>query len=234
MPPAGQTQPADASKVQEYIDLLNHATITTLLKEAAVQHPDINAKLENKITQIRERERNRVINFDHYSRSVWRSINSNKRGLSGSREYDMAFDVASGVSSTIESIAAQCNANSSAGTRYNGLSVLKEIGKTICLSNGLTASEVQKTFQWDHALEDGMRSIIEAMTPEERLRIRQDESGEEALWPKLVELDNLARNYCIFDQLGEVLDLLHGGYEDEGEDDEEDEDEEDDGDGDGN
>lgn len=30
--------------------------------------------------------------------------------------------------------------------------------------------------------------------------------------PKLVELNNLAKDYCIFKQLEEVLDFLEGGY----------------------
>lgn len=118
-------------------------------------------------------------------------------------------------------------------TRFNGLSVLRKIGKTIALSsNDTLGNEVQKQFQYDSSLEDGMFKIVSSMKPEERQTIRQDETSEEALWPKLHELQELGADYCIFGGLGKVLDLLDGGegedgeYEEyEGEDQDEDQDE---------
>lgn len=107
-------------------------------------------------------------------------------------------------------------ANASAGTRYNGLSVLRKIGKTIYLSSNDTLDhEVQKHFGFSDVLGDAMLVIIGAMTPEERLDIRQNESSSEALWPKLVELHELAQDQCVFSRLEEVLDLLEGEDGDE-------------------
>lgn len=92
--------------------------------------------------------------------------------MSGSRQHDMSFDVTNEAESDIKSIAKQCNANVSAGTRYNGLSVLRKIGKTICLSsNDTLGHKMQKQFGFNRVLEEGMLAIVGVMTPEERLKI---------------------------------------------------------------
>ncbi|KAJ5863821.1 uncharacterized protein N7529_005737 [Penicillium soppii] len=83
-------------------------------------------------SDVREQERVRVINFDHYSKSVWHSINTRYKSMCGSAQYDMAFDVVKDILSTIRTI-----------TRLNGLSVLRKVGETIALSsNDLIGHEV--------------------------------------------------------------------------------------------
>lgn len=52
-----------------------------------------------------------------------------------------------------------------------------------------------------------MFAIIKAMSREEKLRILED-TAEEALMPKLLELEKLAKEHCCFPKLSEVLDLL--------------------------
>ncbi|KAL5338584.1 hypothetical protein BJX70DRAFT_398531 [Aspergillus crustosus] len=66
-----------------------------------------------------------------------------------------------------------------------------------------------------------MHSIISAMTPEERAAIRDDESSSDALWPKLVELEQLAEDHCVFKELPMALELLEGGEEEEDSDEDE-------------
>ncbi|KAJ9490890.1 hypothetical protein VN97_g2380 [Penicillium thymicola] len=156
--------------------------------------------VDNAIRIIREKEQNRIINFDHYSSSVWQSINTEYRSMRGAEQYDVSFE-----------------------TRFNGLSVLRKIGKTIALSsNDTLGHEVQRQFQWDASLVEGMLEILDSMTAEEILEIREDEASPESLWPKLQELEELANDYCIHPGLGAVLNRLDpGGHRDEEERDEE-------------
>ncbi|CAG8923533.1 unnamed protein product [Penicillium salamii] len=152
----------------------------------------------------REGEEARVITFDHYSSSIWREINVSYRSMRGSAQYEQAFEVASDTSSTIQSIARQCGSNANPQTRYNGLSVLRKIGKTICLSGGNTiAHEVQKHFQSDDALVKGMIRIINSMGHDELESIANQEDTEK-LYPKLVELDQLSEDRCLFEGIQDV------------------------------
>lgn len=113
-------------------------------------------------------------------------------------------------SDTIKSIAQQCGPLTSLQTRLNGLSALRKIGKTICLSdNDVVGHEVQKQFQCDHCLEEAMIEILSTMSEDERRTIREEESSEEGLWLKLLELDDLAYDLCLFERLNEVLDLIN-------------------------
>lgn len=227
-------------KIRQYVQKLNPQNISDILIRAAETHPDVSAMVSHAVQKLYEKEQSRVIDFDRYSKSVWKSINITYRSMSGSKQYEMAFDVAEEVTSTIRYIAKQSGSFANPKTRFNGLSVLRKIGKTIALSSTDTLGhEVQKQFQWDPCLEEGMLKIVSAMKPEERRAIRVDKSGPEALWPKLLELKDLGKGYCLFEKLGEVLDLLEGKKgvdrefeddEDDDEDDEDDDDEDDEGD----
>jgi hypothetical protein len=122
------------------------------------------------------------------------------------------------IDETIARIVRQCGPLASAGTRYNGLSVLRKIGKTICLSATDTLGhEVQKDFQWRRGLEEGMVEIVRAMSVRERRGIVAEQVGPEGLWVKLVELDALREEHYVLEQLPDVLSLLRGdgGEEDE-------------------
>jgi hypothetical protein len=187
------------------------------------------------VEAIREKERSRVINFDYESKDVWMQINVRYKTMSGSKQYEVAGDVWHYVTRSMKFIAGQCGPFGNRQTRFNGLSTLRKIGKTICLSStDIVGHEVQKQFQWDQTLEDCMKRIVSGMSEDERKAIRQDESSAEALWPKLVELKKLARGRCIFNELDKVLDLIEcgegrgGDGEDEGEDDYENDQEEED------
>ncbi|KXG45503.1 uncharacterized protein PGRI_040520 [Penicillium griseofulvum] len=142
--------------------------------------------------------------------------------------YDVSFEVAEEVVETIQLIAEQCGPFTNPRTRFNGLSTLRKIGKTIALSsNDVVGHEVQERFQYDTALVTAMREIIESMTEDEVRAIRENESSPEALWPKLLELEELSVDHCIHPELGEVLNLLDPARcEDEDEEDKEEEDEE--------
>ncbi|RDW83766.1 uncharacterized protein DSM5745_04092 [Aspergillus mulundensis] len=207
------------ANISALIPELDAATIHTLLATAASKHSDIHALVTAAINSKQRAESARVLNFDHYSRSVWREINVTYSRLGGSKQYDKAFDVYNEVVDTIDTIVKSCGPLANPRTRFNGLSVLRKIGKTICLSsNDVVGHEVQKNFQWNESLENGMCEIIGAMSDEERRVIRDDVSSEEALWPKLVELEGLAQSYCVFPEFSRVLEVLTEGLYDDDDD----------------
>lgn len=149
---------------------------------------------------------------------MWKEINVKYAGLSGSRQYDVADDVYHYVVGTINSIVKQCGPIASPQTRYNGLSVLRRIGKTIALfgNSDVVGHEIQKSVGQISILEDAMLDIMNAMTTEERAAIAEDDSTNESLWPKLDELCGLGESYCIFEKLGDVVDKLAEALGEEG------------------
>jgi hypothetical protein len=79
------------------------------------------------------------------------------------------------------------------------LETLRKIGKTIALSKDVVGHEVRIQFQSESCLEMTMLRIAKSMTREERARVLTDEFEE-----KLVELEGLAEDHCIFERLNDV------------------------------
>lgn len=75
------------------MDQLSHDQLCDIVIKAAEAHSDVATHIHNTIEEMREKERNRVINFDSLSKSVWYSINVAHRKSKGSRQYDVAGDV---------------------------------------------------------------------------------------------------------------------------------------------
>ncbi|KAJ5130225.1 uncharacterized protein N7515_006264 [Penicillium bovifimosum] len=208
----------------EVIEIPKPKSVATILRLAAETHPDVLGKIDNAIHVIQERERKRVVNFDHLSSSVWKEINITYRSMRGGQQYDIAFDVAQSVVETIQSITRQCGPLTNPQTRLNGLSVLRKIGKTIALSSTDTLGhEVQKTFQYDASLVEGMLDILWNMEEEEIEAIRNDASAPNSLLSKLEELEVLSRDYCIHPGFEQVLSTLDGAGDENDEDGEDDE-----------
>ncbi|KAL5355406.1 hypothetical protein BJX96DRAFT_170638 [Aspergillus floccosus] len=165
-------------------------------------------------TNAAKKEQSRIISFDHYSSSIWKEINVRYRGLGGSKQCALAQDICHGITADLERIAEQYGPMADPKTRYNGLSVLRKIGERICLSNNdVLAHEVQNWFQWDTRLEDSMLKIVSAMSPKGRSDITGDDSSDQALWPKLVELERLAEDNGVFRNFFKVMELLQEGGE---------------------
>ena len=137
--------------------------------------------------------------------------------MSGSRQYDMAGEVQAQVQDCIQTIRKGCSGYASFGTKKNGLETLRKIGKTICLSGGdVMGHEVQKDFQGESVLEEAMLEIVEGMVPVEvdELVLGGEPAGE--WFGKVVELERLAEGYGLFEGLGDLIRLLNGSEEDEG------------------
>ncbi|KAA8643362.1 uncharacterized protein ATNIH1004_010130 [Aspergillus tanneri] len=91
----------------------------------------------------------------------------------------------------------------------------------------MLAHEVRKYMGYGDPLGTSMLKIVNAMQLDQRRGIQEDESSEEALWPKLLELYNIASGYNVFDNLEKVMDTLTEGYADWTGEDKEDYDEDD-------
>jgi hypothetical protein len=196
-----------SSDIDALIEELSSEEVQNILAQAAATHPDVLQKINDIVSAKRQREGNRVVDFDYYSGSVWKTLNITYRSLSGSEQYHIADEVMDEIDGTIAHIVLQCRRSANPQTRYNGLSVLRKIGKSILLSRDTLAHEVQKLYQSNHSLDDGMRSIVAAMSPEEKGRIRRNDADPEGLWLKLLELEKLADN-CCFTGIGKVIKLL--------------------------
>jgi hypothetical protein len=203
-------------------NVVNLETVTAMLAELptawtrdalasmALKHPDVLQAISDEVKRTRDRANKLVIDFDHHSKSIWKELNVTYRSMSGSRQYDIANDVADRINSAIKSIVTQCRRPSSPQTRRNGLEVLRKIGKSIVLSRDTLGHEVQKRYQWDKALEDGMLEILEYMDQSELDKIRGGTTSPSELWQKLLELETLARSACCFEAMHEVFEFIDG------------------------
>ena len=217
---------------QSWVSSLPQETVEKLLVQAARTHPDIEGLLRNEVDQLIQRNRARVISFDHLSKSAWHTIN--QRGGSGTQQYEGSFDAYWSVVANIKTIEEGCPDHASFGTKKNGLETLRKIGKSICLGNNDTLGhEVRKQFQSNEDLSDTMLKILDSLSDDELNEVSQSDWGN-----KLEELVKLANDYCLFNgSLDNVLRTLDGeeSSEDEGDegdeegDNEEDEDDDEEG-----
>jgi hypothetical protein len=115
-------------------------------------------------------KRFKVIDFDHYSKSVWYSINKNYASMSGSKQYDVSFSVYDKIRDIVSSISERAGVDhASFGTKKSALGTMRNIGKTICLNGGDTLGhEVQQQASHDTSFVDGMFEVVDAMSEAER------------------------------------------------------------------
>ncbi|MCJ1360389.1 MAG: hypothetical protein MMC33_010394 [Icmadophila ericetorum] len=184
---------------------LSQPTIKQILIQAARDHPDVAQSIRSYHEHVVAAERAKVIDFDRNSKEAWKAINVTYAKLSGSHQYDRAFDAYTTVRECIDEIAKQCTANASFGTNKSVLETLRKIGKSICLSNNTVASEVRKSFRSETKLPGTMLKIVKSMSAaEKRAMLEGDGWGD-----KLKELVKLAKSYVIFEDLeADIVDLV--------------------------
>lgn len=111
--------------------------------------------------------------------------------MSNRRQSEMATSVLVRIRRVVDTVVQQCGEHASPQTRWNGLSALRKILKTLSFGCFNTFQyEVQEPLQWETFLEDGMLKILASMSRQEKTAIRRDERPG-PLWPKLVELEKL-------------------------------------------
>ena len=216
------TDPVRLTDLFTSIQSLDEATVRSLLFTAASESPAIAGQIEIKVAIIKKAESNVVRDFSHFSKSVWYTLNKEYSRLKSSRQFEVAGEAFNSIVSNIERIKDQCPAHASYGTKSGGVEALRKIGKVICMSAGdELIHRVQQSFQQSSILEDTMRSIVETMSAEDRADLSQEPQGEGVFLDKLHELQELASDLCLFENLEEVIRLLEdenagSGGEDEG------------------
>ena len=199
------------SNIPELVNSIDLNTVARLLITAAKAHPDIASLVQKEVDRIAAAERTKVVDFDHLSQSVWETLNVTYDRLKDSHAYEMTGEAARNIEACIEEIRTGCPTTASFRTKENALETLREIGESICYSNGIVGREIRKGYQYSGPLESTMLEIAESLTYEdfEKLRPWRDD--------KLVELRRYADGCCIFEGLGQVVQLWGGDEEGEGE-----------------
>jgi hypothetical protein len=209
--PAG---PNSIIEITALIDRLPEPAVRNLLINAALRHADIASTVQDLHNRAIVALRNRAIDFDHYSKSAWKALNVTYARLSGSNQYEIAGEAMSQITDCIEAINKATPEHASFGTKKSALETLRKIGKSIALGNAdVLGHEVQKQFQWDHSLETTMLRIAESMSVEERNKFMTAEFED-----KLLELERLGDDHCIFESLKDVRLALLGADPSSGED----------------
>lgn len=204
------TDAVDVSKLPELVNSIDPKTIAKLLIAAAKTYPDVAFLVQQEVDRITAAEGAKVLNFDYLSKSAWKTLNVTYDRLRDSHAFEMAGEAAGSIEGCIETIRTRCPNTASFKTKESALETLRKIGKSICLSSGVVPREIRKGYGSGGTLVPVMMDIAESLTDEEAERLRP--------WcdDKLVELQEIADGYCIFEDLGEVIELWGG--EEEGED----------------
>lgn len=201
----------NVERIRFYIDQFDKEQLSKILIQA-IEDPTVCSMVDDAIDEYEEIDSKnyRGVNFDHYTNSIWDDIDIKYSGI------DIPTIALNDIFSSIAAIVNQCGSSASRQTRFNGLSALCKIGKALALPSTSLGHEVLGRLQWNDnpVLEYGMLDIFAAMTFDEKEDISNDMSSPEALLPKLLELNRLARSNSIFEKLKVILEMF--GYERDG------------------
>lgn len=198
-------QKAFAMSIQatkEALELLTDAELRTIVLDSAQQVPYVAnlllAKYDAKVLQ----EQQKVIDFDHHSKYVWRLYNREYARLSSSKQSEMAGNVLHAFLDSIATIRGSVHPQSSFGTKRSALETLRRMAKTLVMGAcDELQSRVVKDFQGDPAFEDAMSHVIQAMVPSEREQMCKVNGGE--ILEKLDELSELGEGHCVLEEIPE-------------------------------
>ena len=200
------TVPADvhvpASKVPKLVGDLAPSTIANLLIVAAKAYPEVATLIQNETDRLAAIQRAKVIDFDHLSKSAWKTLNVDYARLKGSHAYDTSGEASQNIEACFESIERRCPEYANFETRKSALETLRKIAKSICLSSGIVPHEVKKDYQYGGSLVPVVLKIAKSLTGEEIEKLRPWCSD------KLVELQGIATSNGIFEDLASVIELF--------------------------
>ncbi|KAJ9666495.1 hypothetical protein H2201_003418 [Coniosporium apollinis] len=72
------------------IGALSEDTVRKILLDAAYAHPTVQSMIDAEYNALVAREQATMVNFDHFSGSIWKKLNIDHRHESGSRQYQSA------------------------------------------------------------------------------------------------------------------------------------------------
>lgn len=187
------------------MSLLSREQLTDLLLESAEEYPVINEMVVGTINTIKA-ERDNVLDFADFHSLVRERISDWPRADVDEDSY-MGF-----VSEIIQQIQRSCRASPNAQTRFNALSVLCDIGKTICKpskSSPRIIHLVRKVFRNNVIWEDALYDVILGMSDEEREDISSNARAGTP-WAKLLELRDLEKDLNVFQGVAGMVSILGG------------------------
>ncbi|KAL2060596.1 hypothetical protein VTL71DRAFT_9237 [Oculimacula yallundae] len=200
---------------------LPHTTTQSLLYQICSANPSLSSFVTSAHdARVAAEAARPPVNFDHYSRDCWYTMNKKYKRLSCGKQFEMMGDICQVLDESRDAIVEAAGAGVRWETRRNALEVLRKISKSIMLCDEpQIRHELMKDGYMLGQYADSMQELARGMSKEERGRYKQ-----EGLYEKLVELrtecdpihmEGLPALYRIFD-----------GVEDDDEDEEDEEDDE--------
>lgn len=129
-------------------------------------------------------------------------INEKWARLSGTKQYNKAWDAADMVNSEIAKIAQSITKKSNRHTKINAILGLCEIGSIVAEGGDCIGAEVRKHVGYDDTLVNTMKDIVKLMTIDEKRFLCQEDIDF------LEAFDKKRKGYCVFDDFPEVLDTF--------------------------
>lgn len=201
--------PAKPSLDTEHIvDLVNSFKATTtksLLITAAQSHPAVAQLIQHESDRLVRLESQKVIDFDHFSKSAWKALNVTYDRMRDSDAFMMSGEASGSVEGYISRIADQCPPFASFRTKQNALETLRKIAKSICLSVGVIPREVRNGGTTTTLLVEAMKAIIAGLSVGEKEKLQP--------WAedKLAELEDIGESVLIgMDSLVDSILCPHG------------------------
>ncbi|KAF2004896.1 hypothetical protein P154DRAFT_571649 [Amniculicola lignicola CBS 123094] len=159
----------------------------------------------------KRREGERVIDFSHYAVEIANRLENEPIDIKPCR---ISYEVFSEeIMPPINEIKEQASRPGIAfATRASGLETLRKIGEEICLNiSGGLGCEIAGYFSQDDAIiEEAMKSILKAMTPQERRQMCHSKYEDKEWWQMIKELLKMGAEdrEKLFQKLDEILEML--------------------------
>ena len=223
---------APARDIDKVMSIVPDSFVRDCVRDFIASHPesDMALALNAEHDRIMAARAETTVDFDHYSKSVWRMLNVNDSRMSSKQVYAKAASVVSDIMNIVNDIVQGATTEGvSFGTRESAVHTLRKIAKSICLCRpGQFAHEVQRDFSEGEgiAFVDGLKSIIAIMDDGEKDELCDGDDGTFGL--KMEELVGLADNHGVFFDLDQVQRMLEEYEEDSDHNAEDDVEEEDD------
>lgn len=197
--------------LSDIIASFNSKTVASLLLSAASDNPSVASAVESEHLRLISEQQKKVRDFDYLSKSVWKTVNVTYDKMSSRRQFDASGDAIEAILEDIHKIRDGCPSYASFGTKKSGLETLRKIGKSICLGHDEIGKQIRMKFQYDKTLERIMRDILKSMTNAERQQVAKS-GGDPTFMEKVVELNKLAGQSSIFEDLPHVVLILESAH----------------------
>jgi hypothetical protein len=220
--PSSKKPRADSVKLLDKIRVLPIETTQRLLDQICQEYPKLAARVQDTYAaHLAKTAAQAPVNFDHYSKECWYTLNKRYARLRPSQQFEIVGDIMEELSEAREEIMGKAGEETRFETRRNALEVLRKICKSVMLCNEQQIRhELIKDGMVLVEFAESMEQLARGMTAVERERYK-----EEGLYEKLVELqgecesidmEGLADVYAVFEEDGgEEEDGEEGNEEDE-------------------